>query len=329
MTRLAASFLLALVAIALAVTSAPSRSTAPATAEAGEGIALPTALAHAGFGNPSHPIRVEFVGPIGEAEDHPRLLGTTREAPAGTLWVFEDPRPVLEALAKARTKTYEAGRFPGAIARLRIDASHGAVKRVIHMHYRPGHGDISVRRGKDRPRGGGWTFDPAADRALVALLSKTKPHAIGAPASAILQLRRKAPRAGEVPFVWAIDSAQAWRDARATLDFRYPDGNSWELPPAFDWSTHMLVGVELPVALTGTRLDWSEARIRDGVLTWRVRRVKEDRKPLFAAGGSVVVGAFARAADLRTIRAQFDDGTVVETKAPAPAKPAARKHDTR
>lgn len=326
MPRLAASFLLALVGIALAVTSAGPGPGGLAAAE-GERVPLPRALAQNGFGEPAHPIRVEFVGPVGEAADHPRLLGSKGAAPAGTLWVFENPRPVLEILGTARTRAYEEGRFPGAIARLRIDASHGAVRRVIHLHYRPGHGDIAVRRGAARVRGGGWTFDPAADRALVALLSKTKPQAVGVPAEAILQLRRNAARPGEVPFVWTIDSERAWRDARATLSFRYPDGNSWALPPSFDWSTHLLLGVELPVALTGKRLDWSEARVRDGVLTWRVRRVKEDRPGLFAKGGSVVVGAFARVPGLTRIRARFDDGTVVETKAPPAPKAAAARKD--
>ena len=315
-TTRAASFLYVLGLALLAVTSLglPQADLLPA-ADAGENPSrLPRALAAYGFDAPTRAMTVEFVGPIGEDADHPRLVGTKAAATPGTLWTFQDPAPVLAILAKARTRHFAEGKFPGAMARLRIDASDAKVRRVIHLHYKPGQGDISVRAGKGPYQGGAWSYDPAADRALIALLSKTKPTAVGAPAMGIKQLRRITPQAGGSPLVWTIDSATAYQDAQATLAFRYPKTSKWQLPKAFDWKTHVLVGVELPSGLTGSRMDWSEGRVRDGVLTWRVRTVKEDKQDLHAKGGSIVLGAFPRSPRYTRVRALFDDGTTVETK---------------
>ena len=310
MSRSVASFLLALVAGAALVTSGVR------AAGAGEGDpGLPRALAGNGFGDARQALKVEFLGPIGEDADHPRLADGS-VAPAGTLWVFRDPKPVLAILAKAQTRSYQDGMFPGAIARLRIDASTKDVRRVIHFHYRPGQGDVSVRRGQGRFGGGAWSFDPRADRALVALLTKTPPTALGAPALKVFQLRRKQAQAGAVPRVWSVEAPHQYAAIHEQLAFRYPRTGRWKLPKGFDWATHRLVAVELPQGMTGKRLDWSEARLRDGVLSWRVRAVAEDMDEHKATGGSTVMAALPRGTKVAHLRAVFDDGTQVETRTP-------------
>ena len=276
--------------------------------------ALPGILTRLGFGDATHPVRVTYVGPALGGAPVPTLVGTRESTPPNTLWHFDDPRPVWEVLARARTRRYLDGTFPAAAARLVIDASEGTIRRQIHLHFRAGDGDISLRRGEGPFLGGMWNFAPEADAALVALLSRTPPYAIGASPAKVFQLYRPVPQAARRPHLLTFTDPETFADAQATLQQRYGRTGDWILPEGFDWRTHFLILVELPPGPERKRLDWSGARVRDGVLAWELSARPEDAPAVPAGSAPGLLGAFRRIAGLRHVRADFASGTQSELR---------------
>ncbi|MDJ0522532.1 MAG: hypothetical protein QNJ90_10735 [Planctomycetota bacterium] len=277
---------------------------------------LPPVLTRHGFGDPKAPVTVTYASPSGDKAALPSDAATGGPLPYNTSWVFRDPAPVWKALRGATTRRFLDGQFPGADARLIIEVRDRHTRRRIHLHYRQGHGDVSVRgtAPHGRASGGAWQFDPAADAALVALLSRTKPTYVGAPALRVYQVHGLA-HVG-APRVRVLESAQALEDLKSQLTWRYPRTSSWKLPPGFDWKTHMLVYVQLSKAWQRKKLNWSNGRVRDGVLRWRLytQDDKPGAKPVTL--GSALLGAFAKPKGLTHVRADIDERIQVGLRVP-------------
>lgn len=271
---------------------------------------LPDVLVRHGFGDPKVPITVVFTSPAGEAEDHPKLADG-KVAPVNTLWVFDDPAPIRKVLARARTRRFSAGRIPGADARMILYAGPEKADARIYLNYRPGWGVVKANRKK----GGEWHFDPAADRALVDLLSRTTPRAVGVPVRGVIEavwkpgLPIKGPDYGTmgVPADWArLKERVVTRHASARL----------ELPAWFSWDEHFVVVAWLPPRGSRDRLDWGNARFADDTITWDLRedREKEEAK----SHAPVTIGFFASPPSRSMQLAMRLDGRVVKKKPISP-----------
>ncbi len=276
---------------------------------------LPRALSTHGFGERGVPVTVTFTSPSGETSARPVHHKTGVSLPHNTQWVFRNPAPVWKALAGAQTRRFLPDMFPGADARITIRADADGERRAIHLHYRQGHGDISVRRisPRGRSKGGAWEFDPAADRALIALLSRTQPTYVGVPALGVFQMHA-VPR-GDVPLVQRIESAAGFEKLKASLRFRYPRTSAWKMPKGFDWKTHFLFLAQTPMTLGRKKLDWSNARLRRGVLSWELRLRDDDRGSRPASMVSALLGVFPRQAGLTHLRADIAGYAQVECRA--------------
>ncbi len=216
-----------LLALGVGVTSLP--------AGAGESDKLPEVLLRHGFDDPRTPITVVFVSPAGESEDHPKLVGSDAVAPPNTLWVFDDPAPVRTVLARAKTRKFASGLFPGAEARLIVYAGPEGAGARIYLNYRPGWGVVKA----NAKAGGEWTFDPAADRALVDLLSRTAPRALGYPVRSVIEAAWKpdVPVAGSDVATFAASAD--WARLKKRIVTRYASA-ALTLPKDFSWDTHFV-----------------------------------------------------------------------------------------
>jgi hypothetical protein len=216
---------------------------------------LPDVLLEHGFDDPTAPITVVFVAPIGEAENHPKLASTGEVAPPDTFWVFEDPAPVRAVLAKATTSEFSPDRMPGTDARMVVYAGREGAASRIYLTYSPGWGIVK----KDRKTGGEWHFAPAADRQLVDLLSRTPPTGVGWTPLA----EREAAWKEGVPvtgpdFGTLVAPADWGRLVRRVVP---RDGaGELRLPEWFDWEQHFAVVAWAGAGDTRDRLDGRGAR---------------------------------------------------------------------
>lgn len=280
------------------------------TLRAEEPPSVPAPLPAHGFGAKDTPVDVEFIAPIGESEDHPRWIGTGKEAPAGTRWRFEDPTPVWRALAGARTRTFLEGRYPGANARIRITVHGGEGRRALHLHYRPGEGDLSVRAPDGTRSGGAWSFDPTADRALVALLSRTTPTAIGSrPVWTAALEEVEAPEASGSPSVNVLTLDDFARVRAAPADaYRGRTPTDLDLPEGFDPTQDLLVHLRWPARTPSETLDGGRAEIVRGVLRWTVAVRPDDDAP----ATSHLLAVFRPPAPVTRLQVAFGDRATVD-----------------
>lgn len=273
---------------------------------AGEDAALPDVLRQHGFDAKSEPITVVFTSPAGDANDHPTLVPSGDVAPVNTVWVFEDPAPVREALSRAKTRRFSPGQLPGAEARLILYVgSEGAAAR-IYLHDRPGWGTVKA----DRTSGGEWHFDPAADRALVALLSRTPPHAVGVPVRGVIEAAWKPGLEITEPDFGTFDVRADWARLKRHVVPRHA-ATRLELPPWFSWDEHFVAVVWGSRRSSRDRLDWGNARLADDTITWDLR---EDREKEEAEGWApVTIGFFDKVRPRFVQIAVRLDGRVVKT----------------
>jgi hypothetical protein len=298
-----------LLALALGVTAL--------TASAGEDADLPDVLRRHGFGDAETPITVVFVSPVGEEEDQPKLAGSNEVAPRNTLWVFEDPAPIRAVLARAKTRSFGVGRIPGAEARIILYAGPEGADGRIYLSYRPGWGVVK----KDRKTGGEWYFDSATDRALVELLSRTKPRAVGHPVIGVIEAAWKPELRVSGPDFGTFAVRGDWARLKQRVVPRYASAKL-ALPEWFSWDTHFVAVAWLAPRDSRDRLDWGNARVAEDTVTWALR---EDREKEEAKGYAPVTIGFFQKLDFQPPHfprfAMSLDGKVVKSDALFPRMP--------
>jgi hypothetical protein len=244
---------------------------------------LPEVLRRFGFGDPKLPVHVEYIGPIGKDADRPAQ-------PLGTIWTFKDPAPVWKALSSAGAGRFAKDQFPEADGRLVLTVGPRATGPSIVFHYRPGWATICASTPAGGKRGGEWTFDPAADRALVELLRATRPTNVGAPR---LWSEPAAYTGGIVPLGLEVRVARTPATFERLRESFAPRYRTSELRPykSVKLGEHALIAVWLPPGTTKDRLDPRDARIAGSTLRWEVAHVPEEEKA--ARWAPAVLAAFA------------------------------------
>ena len=275
--------------------------------------ALPKVLAQHGFGDLAQPVTLELVGSYGDAADVPTSGG--KPLPNATRWVFADPKPVWDVLAKATTRRYRDGMFAAAKARLILTQGSGYDRR-LSFHYRPGWGSISVKRG-NRMGGGDWHFDPAADRALVALLSRTTPTEIGAPVRWTKVARFAGARPPDRPRAALFRTPEAYATFVKAFQPHYEFDKTMMPDKWVELGRDVIVALWLPARSRDDKIDWSNARVRNGVLRWEVRLTRGDEAR--EGHAPAIFGAFTLLEGVKTVRVVLD-GTPVADVPVAQAK---------
>ncbi len=262
---------------------------------------LPKVLRSYGFGDPKQPIYVTFTGRIGDDPVLPRLAGKDEAPPRNTLWVFEDPAPVWRALSRAHTRSFAKDMFPGADARLVLAVGSEKSGRRLFLHYRQGWGSISVRKGREFS-GGDWHFDAGGDRALIELLSKTPPTALGVPSRWTQYAgRRNALKRPTVNVAVARSAASLDRLSKRFVP-HYAHTKSLAPSSHVQLGRDVVVATWLPPQNQKDILQFDGCRLWDDKLRFDVRREKRNERAVRWSPGALValtVPAGARFLEVR------------------------------
>ena len=202
---------------------------------------------------------LEFVWDHGGHGDVFRLADG-RKIPSETEWIFDDPLPVLNALAQAKSVRFDEDSWPAARAEFCLYGDLPDGRRVqISFHAQRGAATVSRSTTTDRLEGGEWRFQ-GAENELIQLMRNTIPSMVEVP---LKQASVWWVPSGIAPEIHGVRVLRSAAEVALHLEL-IESAKEGKAALEFDFERGLVVCVQSPATDPFRELRWGTPVLRNG-----------------------------------------------------------------